>query len=148
MVKPNDDAGAAYPGLQVDLNGIDDFVAALRKEVEENLSPSIDRLQKTYEMGVCFGPASGTPNMNAAKKVYDECLTRIRALLNGYVTAGQVLAAAAEQVAKQYRDTDAMAAASTHVVSNALSMQIQMAQQGASAESALASGVDQGYGEW
>jgi hypothetical protein len=118
---------AAYPGLQVDLNGIDDFVAALRKEVEGNLQPQINHLLRAYEMGVCFGLVSYSENMAATQQVYHACLTRISGLLGGYVTAAQVLAGAAEQVAHDYRHTDAMAAANTQSASEAISTHVQAA---------------------
>lgn len=121
--QPIDDAIAAYPGLRVDLNGIDDFVAALRKEVNDNLNSHVGQLKSTYEMGVGFGLGSRSPNMDAVQQVYYECLARISTLLDNYVNAEHILAAAAEQVAKQYRDTDAMAAASTDEVSKALTEQ-------------------------
>jgi hypothetical protein len=113
--------------MQLDLHGIDDFVAALRREVEGNLQPQINHLLKAYEMGVCFGLVTYSENMAATQQVYHGCLTRISTLLGGYVTAGQVLAAAAEQVARDYRHTDAMAAANTQTVSDAISAQVQAA---------------------
>jgi hypothetical protein len=142
--RDNRTVAAAYPGLQVDLNGMDDFVSALRKEVEGNLQPQIDRLLKAYEMGVCFGLVSYSENMAATQQVYHACLTRISGLLGGYVTAGQVLAAAAEQVAKDYRHTDAMAAANTQAASEAISMQVQAAL---AAQAPPAPALDRRYGE-
>jgi hypothetical protein len=122
------DSTPGYPGLAVDLNGIDDFVAALRKEVEANLQPQIEHLLTVYETGVCFGYVSRSENMAATQQVYHDCLTRISGLLGAYATAGQVLTAAAEQVARAYRHTDAMAAANTQYVSDAISTQVRAAQ--------------------
>jgi hypothetical protein len=136
---------AAYPGLQVDLNGIDDFVSALRKEVDGNLRPHIDHLLKAYETGVCFGLVSYSENMAATQQVYHACLTRISSLLGGYATAGNVLAAAAERVANEYRHTDAMIAANTQSVSDAISVQVQAAQSALTAGQAPR--LDRRYGE-
>jgi hypothetical protein len=124
-----DSGGAAYPGLRVDLDGIDDFVAALRREIENNLQPNVMQLLKTYEKGVCFGRVPYSPNMHTTQQVYYECLSRISALLGGYLTAARVLAAAAEKVAREYRDTDARVAVSTQSVSTALSDQIEASQK-------------------
>jgi len=121
-------AASSYPGLHVDLKGVDDFAAALRKEVEGNLQPQIDRLLQAYRSGVCFGQISYSENMAATQQVYHKCLVRISSLLGGYVTAGQVLAAAAEQVAREYRGADAMAAATTQSASTAISAQVQASQ--------------------
>ncbi|HKS98217.1 MAG TPA: hypothetical protein VJT31_01705 [Rugosimonospora sp.] len=124
----NKPTGPSYPGLQVDLNGIDDFVATLRKEVEGNLLPQIDRLLRAYEGGVCFGLVSYSENMAATQQVYHKCLVRISSLLGGYVAAGQVLAAAAEQIANEYRNADAMAAATTQSTAAAISDRVQASQ--------------------
>jgi hypothetical protein len=140
-------AAPAYPGLHVDLNGIDDFVAALRKEVEGNLQPHIDHLLRSYEMGVAFGLTSYSENMAATQKVYHECLSRISNLLAGYVAAGQVLAAAAEQVARDHRHTDAMAAANTQSVSDAITAQVQASQNAIAAQETHLDGRDRRYRE-
>jgi hypothetical protein len=128
-VRPDDGGTGAldYPELRVDLDGIDDFVAALRKEIDGNLSPDVDRLWPPYCSSVPFGQQSKSPNMSAVRRVYYECVVGIRTILDSYVNAGRTLAATAEQIAKQYRDTDAMVAATTTDISQALAEQTKAA---------------------
>jgi hypothetical protein len=121
----NNSNAPSYPALHVDLDSIDDFVAAMRTEIADNLQPHINQLIKSYELGVCFGQITYSENLAATQMVYHDCLTRIGELLTGYVTAGQVLTSAAARVAATYRRTDAMAAAKTRDVSTAISAQVQ-----------------------
>lgn len=118
---PDTRAGTpSYPGLQVDLDGIDDFVAALRHEIDENLRPGIHELIQSFEAGVGFGIMAFSPNVVAAQRYYRACLARASRLLADYAAAGEALASAAERMARRYRETDAMIAADAQTVADAL----------------------------
>lgn len=100
-----------YSVLSVDLNGLSDVATALRREVDGNLLRHITQLNSAYSMGVDFGSASHSDNVKQARKVYYDCLVQATRLLSSYVTAGEVLATAIDDVVRRYGSSDAMAAA-------------------------------------
>jgi hypothetical protein len=119
-----DDPESSMPGyaaLTVDLRALSDLAGALRREVDANLQPHITQLFSAYSLGVGFGLATDSANIRAARQRYQDCLTQIGPLLSGFVTAGQALAAAADQIATAYGDSDAMAKARASTVQDAVS---------------------------
>jgi hypothetical protein len=109
-----------YAVLSVDLNGLSDVAAALRREVDGNLLRHITQLNSAYSMGVDFGSASHSDNVKQARRVYRDCLVQATNLLSSYVTAGEVLATAIDDVVRRYGSSDAMASARVDDVDTAL----------------------------
>jgi hypothetical protein len=109
-----------YAVLSVDLNGLSDVAVALRQEVDGNLLRHITQLNSAYSMGVDFGSASHSDNVQQARRVYRDCLVRATRLLSSYVTAGEVLATAIDDVVRRYGSSDAMASARVDDVETAI----------------------------
>ena len=109
-----DDPGtglSGYPTLSVDLRALADVATALRQEVDRNLQPHITQLNSVYGTGVNFGATSRSENMRQARSIYHDCLVQTASLLTNCVAAGDALASAIDEVARQYGASDAMAKA-------------------------------------
>jgi hypothetical protein len=107
-----DDPGIGLPGyptLSVDLKALADVAAALRQEVDRNLQPHITQLNSVYGTGVNFGAASPSENMKQARSIYHDCLVETANLLSSCVVAGELLAAAIDEIGRRYGAADAMA---------------------------------------
>lgn len=109
-----DDPGIAVPDyatLKVDIAALTDVAKALRQEVGGNLRPHVGPLDGAYGMGVKFGLMSHSQNMKLARKAYHDCLVRATESFANRIAAGEALAAAVDQIAREYGGSDAMAKA-------------------------------------
>ncbi len=110
---------SAAPEIIVDLSGLSEFARELRHEVEINLRPFLVDLIQSYSLGVNVGNGMGTPNMLAARRQYQACLTAMIDQLNTIAQAGTVLANAAVSVGDRYRGVDALSSITVDVVDQA-----------------------------
>ena len=109
-----------YPTLSVDLKGLADVASALRQEVDGNLVRHITQLNCAYGMGVDFGATSHSENVKQARNVYHGCLVQITELLSNYVQAGEIFAAAIDEIVKRYGSSDGLAKASLDDIKGAI----------------------------
>jgi hypothetical protein len=107
-------------GFTVELGGLTDFAGQVRTENNNNLRLQTDSATTAFSAGVRFGARSPSSAVLAAKEMYRRALSAAIDTLDGYVEAAEVLASAAETVAKNYSQSDAMSAARTAEVRKAL----------------------------
>lgn len=109
------------PGeIRVDIDGLADFAAALRHELEANLRPQLVDLVHRYELGVNVGNGLGTPNALAVRQRYQLCLSSIIEQFEAIAQGNAVLADAADRIVAQYRDVDALNSATVSAVQDAI----------------------------
>jgi hypothetical protein len=116
-------------GFQVEVTGLTDLADEVRTETDMTLRPQAGQVQTNFANGVRFGGQSASGYVYAAKERYRESLVRGMEVLGAYVQAADVLAAAAEKVAANYRQSDAMSAARTREVADALTAAILEARK-------------------
>jgi hypothetical protein len=107
-------------GFQVEVTGLTDLADEVRTETDMTLRPQSTKVRTNFASGVRFGAASASGYVYAAKKRYRDSLVRGMDVLNAYVEAAEVLAAAAEKVAANYKQSDALSVARTQEVDKAL----------------------------
>jgi hypothetical protein len=110
----------AGQGFQVEVSGLTDLADEVRTENEMTLRPQATQVTGNLATGVRFGANSASGYVFAAKERYREALTAAMRTLDDYVEAAEVLATAAERVAANYRESDAMSAARSAEVAGAL----------------------------
>jgi len=97
------------PSINVETSELTKFAEDVRFEGEEGLNPAISRASVTLS-GVTFGQHNASGAVHAAKTRYAQALTGHMNNLNAYLEAGQIMAAAAELVAKEFDAVDARSA--------------------------------------
>jgi hypothetical protein len=116
-------------GFQVEVTGLTDLADEVRTETDMTLRPQSGQVRTNFASGVRFGGQSASGYVYAAKERYRESLVRGMEVLNAYVQAADILAAAAETVAANYRQSDAMSEARSREVADALNAAIVEAQK-------------------
>jgi hypothetical protein len=117
------------PGFKVEVTGLTDLADEVRLETDMTLRPQASQVSTNFANGVRFGGQSASGYVFAAKERYRESLVRGVEVLTAYVEAADVLAAAAEKVAGNYRQSDALSAARSQEVANALNAAIVEARK-------------------
>lgn len=97
------------PSINVETSELDRFAKDVRFESDEGLNPAILRADAQLT-GVRFGQNNASGSVLAAKQRYDQALTAHIRNLNNYVEAGNIMAAAAELVAKEFDAVDVRSA--------------------------------------
>ncbi len=117
MGLPPDDQATA---VHVDVRGLADFATDLRAEIDKNLRPYLNELINIYSGGARFGPLIESPNVQAARSHYQDCLAEIINQLDTFARAGTILADAADLIVQRYRDADLSAATTVSAVTDAV----------------------------
>lgn len=112
--------GQSGQGFQVEVTGLTDLADEVRTETDLTLRPQSAQVGGHFANGVPFGARSASGYVFAAKQRYQESLVRAMEVLNAYVEAADVLATAAERIAANYHQSDALSAARTQEVAAAL----------------------------
>jgi len=105
--------------IKVETSELDRFAKDVRFESDEGLQPAIGRASAQLT-GVRFGQNNASGSVHAAKARYAEALDVHITNLNNYVEAGQIMAEAAELVAKEFDAVDARSADATKKVGQIL----------------------------
>ena len=116
-------------GFQVEVTGLTDLADEVRTETDMTLRPQSGQVRTNFAAGVRFGGQSASGYVYAAKERYRESLIRGMEVLGAYVEAADVLATAAERVAANYQQSDAMSAARSREVADALNAAIVEARK-------------------
>lgn len=106
-----DDAAVAAKSIKVDVAGLVDFAKVVRDENERTLVPQSYNVHTDFKKGVPFGLTSASGYVYAAKERYQQSLIRAMRQLTIYIHTAEIIADAAERVAKEYAATDALSAA-------------------------------------
>ena len=99
---------------------MDDFARLLREEVDANLRPYSAQIIAEHRGGVGFGLSSASLPMYDTRREYSDCLASAVDGLRSYIEASDVLHAAIDKVATQYRSADAMSSAQAAEIQGAL----------------------------
>jgi hypothetical protein len=100
-----------YHPIEADLSTLAEFARALRDELTQNFVPHARRLLADLDGDTPFVVRDGFVELEHARDKYSTSRDRAIELLNAYAVATQGFADAADKVAKEYRDSDAFAAA-------------------------------------
>ncbi len=122
---------SGYRAIEVDPSGLDRFAGAIEGEVEGNFRPHTHDLFTVYELGVRFGAGHVSADVLAAREKHHQCLQGAADQLASYIKASHILIQAARQIAKNYGDADAMAAARAKEIDHTLSAAIVLADEAA-----------------
>jgi hypothetical protein len=106
--------------IRVNLSEMVELARVMRAETDVGLRPESERARTGLKEGVCFGVRSASGYVYGAKQRYHDSLTQALHQLTQYVRAADILADAAEKVARQYAHTDALTAARVADVERAL----------------------------
>jgi hypothetical protein len=97
------------PSINVETSELSRFAKDVRFESDEGLNPAIARADAQLP-GVRFGQNNASGTVHAAKTRYMQAYLAHLANLNNYVEAGNIMAEAAELVAKEFDAVDARSA--------------------------------------
>jgi hypothetical protein len=95
---------AGFRTIDVDIQSLSDFAAALRQEVEVNLKPAWERISALLDQPR-FG-RSDELGLGEKRSAYDGYLEGARLYFQNVITGTVQLADAAETIAAHYRETD------------------------------------------
>ncbi len=99
-------AAQALTHLEVNLDGLGDLRQLLRRELDLNLRPGVERITRDHTLGVGFGARNAGAQVQTARERYHDSLVISTANLTAYVQASQVLIDAIHQVTTTYRASD------------------------------------------
>ena len=94
------------PGFAVDPAGVRTFGAALRRDLDEHLSPENDRIVATFLDTPLFGSAAVSGVVRQAAKDYAHQLINLLDVVDVLLYNGAVLAETAQRVADAYATSD------------------------------------------
>jgi hypothetical protein len=97
------------PSINVETSELGRFAKDVRFEADEVLQPAVSRAAVKLT-GVNFGQKNASGAVHAAKQRYAQSLSASMQNLNAYVEAAQIMAAAAELVAREFDAVDARSA--------------------------------------
>lgn len=100
-----------YRPIEADLSTLAEFAQALRDELTLNFIPHAQRLLADLDGDTPFVVRDGFVELTHARDTYGTSRDRAIELLNAYAVATQGFADAADKVAREYRHSDAFAAA-------------------------------------
>jgi plastocyanin domain-containing protein len=98
-------------GIQIDTDEVNDFGRTMSKQSTSGYAHAATRGTSLHSHGVTFATALTSPVFDDAKRRYQEALQNTEANLRAYQQAAQVLAEAAENIAKEFARADLDAAA-------------------------------------
>jgi glucose-6-phosphate-specific signal transduction histidine kinase len=99
-------------GIQIDTDEVDHFGRDMSRQSSGGFAHAATRGTSLHGHGVMFATSLTSPVFDEARRRYQEALQNTEANLRAYQTAAQVLAEAAEGIAKEFAraDLDAEAA--------------------------------------
>lgn len=93
------------PSIDVETGELNNFAKDVRFEADEVFQPAVSRATTSLS-GINFGQKNASGAVHAAKTRYGQAMSAHLANLNAYVEAAQIMAAAAELVAKEFDAVD------------------------------------------
>lgn len=94
----------------VNVDSLDDFRALLGRELDANLRPGAESVNRDHALGVGFGARNAGARVQVARQLYHASLATSMANLAAYVTAAETMIDAIRRVSQSYREADAGAA--------------------------------------
>ncbi len=128
-----DPPALAFTQLTVDIGAMEDFVALLQAEIDQNLAPYSQEIIEDHWYGQPIARRSASVPEQAFRYGYVDAVDTSIQGLRSYLHATKVLLRAVELVADRYRYADGMAVAQQIDVQGAMSL----AHQEIAAQSAL-----------
>jgi hypothetical protein len=130
--------GTSSPQIHVDIGGLPDFAAVVRGHVDGSLRDEVRQAFDAYGQGVLFGYgwSSHSGDVRAARLRYHKCLSTTSEALADILNSAQAMVTAAEEVARRYSDSDALAAISAQDVTVALTQAYSSARVAQAADHA------------
>ena len=95
-----------FQHLDVDLTGLTDFQRMLRHELDANIRPSVEEINKDHGVGVQFGARIAGAGIQGARERYHSALVASTQNLTSYARRAEVLIDAIETLTTRYRDSD------------------------------------------
>ncbi len=135
MYEPGEQVGPpviAFERLTVDIGAMEDFIAYLQAEIDENLQPYSNEIISDHWHGQAIARASASAPESAFRQRYYEAVDTAVQGLGSYLESTKILVRAVQLLAEHYRGADSMAVAQLSDVQGAMSL----AQQQITAESA------------
>ena len=120
----------AFERLTVDIGAMEDFIALLQAEIDQNLEPYSNEIITDHWHGRAIARESASVPEAAFRQQYYEAVDASVRGLRSYVESTKVLVRAVELLAEYYRGADSMALAQLSDVQGAMSL----AQQQITAE--------------
>jgi hypothetical protein len=108
-----------YGGIEADIEAMSDFASGLSKEVSDGYGPHLSLVTSSM-LTQLPGAGDHFPEMQAFLKHHHEAQTATFSNAFNYRYGTDDLANAAKTISKEYRGSDAFAAASVHDVDKAL----------------------------
>jgi hypothetical protein len=105
-------AGAAWEEIRVDLAALQHLTDGLSTEVSYNVRPTVLGVFDQFARGAHFGIKNPSVDLHAVKQKYDDCLNATVDRLAKHLAESKRLLDAADVILRQYKSTDALAAAS------------------------------------
>jgi len=99
------------PSIRVETGELKRFATDVGFETDEVMQPAVVRATMPLQDGVTFGTKNASGAVHAAKIQYAESLTASMSNLTEFINAARIMAAAAEQVAKNFDAVDARSGA-------------------------------------
>ncbi len=123
----------AFNRLTVDIGAMEDFIAHLQAEIDQNLAPYSQEIIQDHWNGSAIARTSASVPEAAFRNQYYDAVETAVVGLRSYLTSTKVLLRAVTLLAEHYRDADSLAVAQQGDVLAAMSE----AQKQITAEAAL-----------
>lgn len=116
--------------IHVETGGLTEFAGDVRFYAEQVDPLDVDRSKQSFSAGITFGTKNASEAVLQAKENYATALANSLTNLTRFVEAAKILAAAAEQAAKDFRAVDDQSGRSLNNINYMLTVATQQAQAG------------------
>ena len=113
--------------IDVETGGLTAFAGDVRFYAEQVDPPDVARSRQSFSAGITFGTANASEAVRRAKEDYGRALAHSLTNLTRFVEAAGILAAAAEQAARDFRAVDDQSSRSVHNINYILTTATQEA---------------------
>jgi hypothetical protein len=134
MAVPRDNEGGSTPSMSVDqayastgatkidvdITSISQFAEVLRREIDENLRPTWQRIQSTLGEGAQFGLSPELDDLSSKKQQYDRYLQQAKLLFRDVIEGVYQFAEGADAIAANYARSDQFAKVTADDVNKAM----------------------------
>lgn len=106
--------------IEVDITSISAFAEVLRREIEETLQPTWQRIQQTLGQGAQFGLSPELSELDVKRAQYDRYLNQAKLLFRDVIEGVHQFAEGADKMAAGYARADQFAKVTADDVNTAL----------------------------
>jgi hypothetical protein len=106
--------------IHIDAATVAEFAQAIHSTFDADVAPVANSVQLTFANGAIVGARNPSVDLSTMLNAYQSCLEAMSQQLYAYATAARILSDSAHSIAARYTTSDALAGASTTIITASL----------------------------